>query len=94
MVCDAEDMPSEHGEVTIASRIVAGTLLVGRPVNLDDESDLRRREVEDEARDDELSAEGESCLGAGEASPEPVLGAGWSAAHGASPLVEELGVAR
>ncbi len=62
------------------------------PVDLYDEPELRACEVDDEVSDDELAAEGEAELRAGESSPECMLGCGWGKAHAAGLFFEPRGL--
>ena len=94
LLTDAEDAPTEPGEGAVPRGVPSLAAVVVAAVDLDDEAHGGAGEVADEGADDELTAEGEAGLGAGEPAPEPLLGAGGSEAHAASMLLEELSASR
>jgi hypothetical protein len=70
---EPKDMPAEGGEVPVAAGIMARAVLMGAPIDLDDEAHLGAREVDDEVADDELPTEAKPELRPGERLPQRML---------------------
>lgn len=76
VLLDAEDVPSELSEEVVPLSVEPLAAFVVAAIHLNDEADLGASEVHDAGADDELATESEAGLGAGEAAPKALFGAG------------------
>ena len=71
---DAEDLTAATDERAVATRVSAATQTMVRAVHFDDEPEGWREEVDDGVAEDNLPAEGDAELRAGESGPEETFG--------------------